>query len=207
VQIQGDKAMADTPETLRDQWNRRYAESEHLWIHDPDPSLVELTKDLKPGRALDLGCGEGRNSVFLAEKGWSVTAVDISDVALSRLSNAAKDRGLDITVVCTDLNLFLGESGEFDLVVLANIHPSSNERYQLYKSLKKAVSQGGYIFIIGHHIDSLGHVGPPDPDRLLTESEIEQSFSEFEILELKKVSDVADHGHNSPSLVALLRSK
>ncbi len=191
----------------KEQWNQRYQEIDRLWISQADPSLVVAVDTLTPGSALDLGCGEGRNSLYLAKRGWNVTAVDFSDVALERLKTAASTAEVSINLVNDDLTEFLKDTKtKFDLVVIANIHPPSEERFQMYSQAKHVVNTGGHIFIIGHHLDALGHIGPPDPDRLLTESEIRRAFADFEITVLTKVSDVADFGHESPSLVALLKA-
>ncbi len=190
----------------KEQWNKRYQEIDQLWIRQPDPSLVKFVGPLTPGKALDLGCGEGRNSIYLAQIGWNVTAVDFSDVALERLKKDASAAEVSIDAVCDDLTEYLKDTkSKFDLVLIANIHPPSEERFQMYSQTKHVINAGGYLFIIGHHLDSLGHVGPADPDRLLTESEIRRAFSDFEITVLTKVSDVADSGHESSSLVALLK--
>ncbi len=190
----------------KEQWNKRYQEIDQLWIRQPDPSLVKFVGPLTPGKALDLGCGEGRNSIYLAQIGWNVTAVDFSDVALERLKKDASAAEVSIDAVCDDLTEYLKDTkSKFDLVLIANIHPPSEERFQMYSQTKHVLNPGGYLFIIGHHLDSLGHVGPADPDRLLTESEIRRAFSDFEITVLTKVSDVADSGHESSSLVALLK--
>ncbi len=71
-------------------WDHRYAGTERLFPREPDAALVELVGGLRPGRALDLGAGKGRNSLWLARQGWQVTAVDLAEVALGRL--ATEDR-------------------------------------------------------------------------------------------------------------------
>ncbi len=189
------------------QWNKRYEEMDQLWISEPDSALVETLGLLRPGRALDLGCGEGRNALHLARNGWEVTAVDFSEVALDRLKAASTEGELNIDIVCEDFNLYIQRvNKKFDLVVVANIHPASEERFKMYSQIRDLVNPGGHIFIIGHHLDSLGQAGPHDPDRLLSEAEIEKAFLGFELKVLTKVVNIADHGHESPSLVALVRA-
>jgi 2-polyprenyl-3-methyl-5-hydroxy-6-metoxy-1,4-benzoquinol methylase len=83
----------------REEWNRRWAERD---VHDPgDESdlLAAEIEGLVPGRALDLACGPGRNALWLAERGWRVTAVDFSDVALAEARRSGRERGLDIDLV------------------------------------------------------------------------------------------------------------
>lgn len=185
-------------------WNERYSQSDRLWIPDADPSLKEALIGIKPTNALDLGCGEGRNALYLARAGFHVTAVDFADVALERLQNVAHDEDLSIETVCEDMFTFLESPHQFDFVVLANIHPPRDRRLALYRSIQDVVAPGGRLYLIGHHVDSFGVAGPPNKDLLIDEDEIQQAFGQFSVVTLKKVSDVADHGHAAPSLVAIL---
>lgn len=167
-------------------WNERYAASERVFSADPDGTLVELAGGLPPGRALDLGAGEGRNSLWLASLGWRVTAVDLSDVALTRLAASAAEHDLEVTTEVADMNEFLGRDGQFDLVVLANVHPDPDERTELLARAAAALAPGGHLFIVGHHIDSLGKAGPPRPERLYTEDILAEAFPDLELLRLEK---------------------
>ena len=87
----------------REHWNRKYAEAESLWSTTPNRFLVAETSHLEPGRALDLACGEGRNARWLAARGWTVTGVDFSDVAIVRARELAAREHLAIEFVCADL--------------------------------------------------------------------------------------------------------
>lgn len=187
------------------QWNARYSENDRLWIADADPSLKRAVTNLAPIDALDLGCGEGRNALFLARAGFRVTAVDFAGVALDRLSAVAVNEGLDIEAVCEDMFIYLSKPHSFHFVVLANIHPTRHKRLELYKDLARVVVPGGWLYITGHHVDSFGIAGPPDKDLLIDEEEIRTSFPDFLLHTLTKVSEVADHGHLAPSLVGLLQ--
>ncbi len=185
-------------------WNERYRESDRLWIPDADPSLKEAVAQIAPTDALDLGCGEGRNALFLARAGFEVTAVDFADVALDRLQTVAKHEGLAIETICEDMFTYLATARAFNFVVLANIHPARQERLDLYQRLHHIVAPGGWLYIIGHHVDSFGIAGPPNKDLLIDEEEIRTAFRGFVPHTLTKVSDVSDHGHAAPSLVAVL---
>ena len=150
-------------------WDKRYAASERLFTAEPDGTLAELARDLPSGRALDLGAGEGRNSIWLAQRAWEVTAVDMSGVALGRLAARAAQEGIVVTTVVADMNEYIAGAERFDLVVLANLHPAEEERAGLLAAAAAAVAPGGHLFLVGHHVDSLGKAGPPDPRRLYTE--------------------------------------
>jgi SAM-dependent methyltransferase len=150
-------------------WDERYAAVGRRFSIHPDTAMVELVTPLPPGQALDLGAGEGRNSLWLARHGWTVTAVDGSSVALDRMRAAADAEGLSVSPVQADLGDFLRRGDTFDLVVIANIHPSPEERVVLLRAAVGAVRPGGHLFLVGHHVDSLGRVGPLDAARLYTE--------------------------------------
>lgn len=162
----------DSPGTT---WDRRYAE--HPWPTDPDGRLVELVSDLAPGRALDLGCGTGRNALWLARMGWSVTGVDASSVGLSKAKEAAGSINVELTLIEVDLANYEPAVKHFDLVVVANMHFAANERAAFYSRAVSAVAPGGHLFVVGHHVESLGRTGPPDAARLFTE-ELVTSFAE-----------------------------
>jgi SAM-dependent methyltransferase len=188
-----------------DTWNERYSQSDRLWIHDADTSLKDAVVDIPPTDALDLGCGEGRNALFLARSGFQVTAVDFAGVALKRLQTVAREEGLVVETICEDLLSYLASPRSFHFVVLANVHPPLSERLTLYQQIIRALAPGGHLYLIGHHVDSFGIAGPPDRDRLIDEDEIRSAFTGFTFITLEKVADVADHGHAAPSLVALLQ--
>lgn len=77
-------------------WDDRYRASDKIWSGQPNGTLVAEIADAAPGRALDVGCGEGADAVWLALRGWPVTALDVSSVALDRAANAAREAGVDI---------------------------------------------------------------------------------------------------------------
>ncbi len=155
-------------------WDRRYAENP--WPSEPDHDLVDLVSPLQPGKALDLGCGPGRNSIWLAQRGWDVTGVDASAVGLAQASERASDAGVSVRTVLADLLSYRPEAEEFDLVVVANIHLLEPERTLLFSTAAEALRAGGHLFVVGHHLDDLGRTGPPDPDRLYTTERLQDSF-------------------------------
>ena len=87
----------------RADWDERYAGSELLWSAEPNRFLVAETAGLTPGRALDLACGEGRNAVWLARRGWQVTGVDYSEVAIEKARRLASARKANVDWVVADL--------------------------------------------------------------------------------------------------------
>jgi len=163
-------------------WDKRFAE--HGWPTEPDPVLVELVSTIPPGKALDLGCGTGRNSIWLAKQGFEVTGVDASSVGLAEAARRAEVEGVSIELIQADLYSFDPSPSSYDLVVVANIHPLPEEAQQLYGMARKALKRGGHLFVIGHHLEMLGHHGPPDPSRLYTEDSLRQSLPPDLLIEL-----------------------
>ncbi|MGC9221110.1 MAG: class I SAM-dependent methyltransferase [Solirubrobacteraceae bacterium] len=155
--------MPDKPGAL---WDRRFAQAG--WSTRPDSFLVELAEPLPPARGVDLGAGPGRNSLWLASRGWSMTLVDLSEVGLAKASAVAEELGVSITTLHADVATWTPDEGEFDLVIIANLHPRPDTLVALLANAAKALRPGGYLYVVGHHLDNLGHHGPPDPERLLT---------------------------------------
>jgi SAM-dependent methyltransferase len=166
-------------------WKRRFAGTNRPLRTDPDEALVELVEAMVPARALDLGAGEGRNALWLARQGWQVTAVDLSRVALDRLSAHAEEEGLRVETVVADIDSFLALGERFDLVVMAYMHPSPERRPALLEAIARAVAEGGHLFFIGHHVSSLGEAGPLDLERLLTEEQLRDAFPGLVTLRLE----------------------
>ena len=169
---------------------------------EPDDALVELVTPLTPGRAADLGAGGGRNSIWLARRGWRVTAVDLSTEALGELRRAAAAEQLDIATVEADVHDFLAREGRFDLVVIANVHPLPEERARLLGEAAAALAPGGHLFVIGHHVSSLGQAGPPDPRRLYTEDALRDALPGLEVLRLEQRE--RHHGPAWPPLMSVM---
>lgn len=148
-------------------WDERYSGAD--WPTEPDGPLVELASALEPGRAIDLGCGPGRNAIWLARQGWRVTGVDASGVGLAQAKERATREELFLELVHADLLSYVPSQAGFDLVVVANLHFAPEERGLFFARAVAAVAPGGHLFVTGHHLDSLGQVGPPFPERLYTE--------------------------------------
>jgi SAM-dependent methyltransferase len=158
----------------RRDWDRRYEGSELLWSAEPNQFLVAEVADLPPGRALDLAAGEGRNAVWLAERGWEVTAVDFSEVALEKAARLAEGRGVNIWWVVADLRTYTPPPDAFELVLVLYLHLPRNELREILPRAAGALVPGGILLVVGHDRLNLveGHGGPSDPDILYTPEEI-----------------------------------
>lgn len=153
-------------------WNRMYDEREQVWSGRPNGVLVTEVADLVPGRALDVGCGEGGDSRWLAEHGWEVTGVDISGVALARAREFCA--GLKVTVHHQDLTLTPPEQGAFDLVSAHYFALPKQGKQTALRGLLDAVAPGGTLLIVGHDFADLhDHEGHgPDPEEFHRPDEV-----------------------------------
>ena len=152
-------------------WEELYGSQTSLWTGRPNPQLVTEAADLRPGRALDAGCGEGGDALWLAASGWQVTAVAFSATALARGAKEAAAQGLDerISWLQADLTSWTPEE-QFDLVSAQFMHLPTPERTALFARLAAAVAPGGTLLIVGHHPSDLeaGVPRPPVPDLFFT---------------------------------------
>ena len=131
-------------------WEQRYGERERIWSGRPNTALVDTVSPLAPGRALDLGCGEGADSIWLAERGWTVTGVDVSTTAIERASAEAEHRELPITWVAADLRTWEPD-GRFDLVSACFLHsPIEFPRTEVLRRLAERIPSSGHLLLVGH---------------------------------------------------------
>ena len=160
-------------------WNTRYAAADLVWGAAPNRFVVaELAGETPKGRALDLACGEGRNAIWLAEQGWTVTAVDFSDVAIERARKLAERRGIDVEWLCADLTAYEPPVGAFQLVLIAYLQLPGAELRTVLARASAALAPAGELLMIGHARRNLteGVGGPRDPAVLWTPDEIDAAL-------------------------------
>jgi len=164
---------------------------------------------MAPGRALDLACGAGRNAVWLAERGWTVTGVDFSDVALENARRLAAERGVEVEWVEGDL-LEWRPSGEFDLVAVLYLQLPAEERRAVLARAAAAVAPGGTLLVVGHDLQNLngGHGGPKDPAVLFTPDDVAAELPGLEIEKAERVlRPVATEDGEVQAIDALVRAR
>jgi len=149
-------------------WDQRYSGPGLVWGAGPNRFVADELTALPPGRAIDLGTGEGRNAIWLAERRWLVTAVDFSAGGLARAGRLAAERGVSVNWVHADLLAWQPESDGYDLVLIAYLHLPSAELARVFRAAAAAVAPGGTLLAVGHDRENIarGHGGPQDPDRL-----------------------------------------
>jgi SAM-dependent methyltransferase len=149
-----DTATTNPATSAEQYWEERYRDEGRVWSGRPNPLLVRDAAQLPPGTALDLGCGEGGDAIWLAAQGWQVTAVDVSATALRRGADHARDAGVPARIRWErhDLSRSFPE-GSFDLVSAHFLHSpvaADGEREGILRRAAAAVAPGGILLVVGH---------------------------------------------------------
>ena len=218
-----DKASAeggagpDEP-SLAQFWEARYASSEQIWSGRPNQSLVDVVTELPPGRAVDLGCGEGGDAIWLAQQGWQVTGVDVSSTAIARAARAATAAGVPagrISWQTHDLATWSGD-GPYDLVTASFLHsPVAIPRTEILRRAAGQVAPGGHLLILSHAgfppwSEQHGHEHHfPTPTEEVEALELPESQWQARIAETRAreaTGPQGEHGHLEDVIVLLRRS-
>jgi SAM-dependent methyltransferase len=152
-------------------WNERYRTGELMWSAGPNQFVEAELADLAPGRAVDLAAGEGRNAIWLARRGWQVTAVDFSQVALDKGRAIAGD--LPIAWVCADATTWR-EDASYDVGLLAYLQLPADERRAAHRNAFASLRPGGSLLVVAHDSTNIaeGTGGPQDPDVLMSAEDV-----------------------------------
>ncbi|MCK5891908.1 class I SAM-dependent methyltransferase [Aeromicrobium sp.] len=132
-------------------WDERYSGPEKIWSGKPNPQLVAEVSGLTPGTAMDLGCGEGGDVIWLAQQGWTVTGADFSPEGLARASRHATEAGVGDRTDWwqVDARIFDAGGRQFDLVTTHFLHPGG-AMVDVVGRLTAAVAPGGHLLVVGH---------------------------------------------------------
>jgi SAM-dependent methyltransferase len=170
-------------------WDERYASSPLVWSTGPNRFLEEETADLAPGRALDVACGEGRNAIWLASRGWRAVGVDFSSVAIDKARAIAAERGVDVEWVVADVTTWTPDAQAFDLVVVMYLQLPGDERATAYRRAADAVAPGGTLLVVAHDLDNLAHGygGPQDPAVLTTPESVVATIGDLNVVRAERV--------------------
>lgn len=155
-------------------WDDRYSQSDRIWSGNPNAALIRETADLTPGTALELGCGEGADAIWLAHQGWQVTATDVSPIALGRAAEHAKAEGVADRIDWQQHDLAVTfPTGSYDLISAHFLHSPDLPRAEILRTAATAVAPGGVLLIVGHGAPPAGahhlhtEIEFPTPDELL----------------------------------------
>lgn len=165
-------------------WDERYSATELLWRADPNEWVRKRASRLPAGRALDVAAGEGRNAVWLASRGWEVTAVDFSQAGLDKARRLEQHRAGSaahpVRWVLADVVDFEPD-GTFDLVLVVYLHVPPQQRTEVLRRAAGALAPGGRLLVVGHHRDNLtaGTGGPQDPELLYSQHDLLADLTGF----------------------------
>jgi SAM-dependent methyltransferase len=177
-------------------WDRRYAESQLVWSATPNRFVEAGLADLRPGRAVDVAAGEGRNSIWLAEQGWDVTAVDFSRTGLDkgRTLQSRHERGRDLHIDWVHADVLEHDLGvgRYDLAVLAYLQLAAGQRRTVLRRAFLSLGYGGTLFVVAHDTTNLteGTGGPQDASVLYTAEEVlaDLDGERFEVVSAGRVT-------------------
>jgi SAM-dependent methyltransferase len=177
-------------------WDERYAASELVWSAGPKQFVAAELAGLPPGRALDLAAGEGRNAIWLAGRGWQVTAVDFSQVALDKGRRLAGDT--EVRWVCADATTW-DEPSAYDVVVVAYLQLVAAERRAAVRAAYRSLAPGGTLLLVAHDSTNLteGTGGPQDPAVLMTAEDVLGDLADLgpEVVRAERVARLVGDGH------------
>lgn len=177
-------------------WDERYAAAEAVWSPEPNQFVPSELADLPPGRAVDLAAGEGRNALWLAGRGWQVTAVDFSSVGLER--GRSRDPEADVDWVCADVTTWHAPT-PVDLVVFAYLQVPAEQRRTALRNAWASLKSGGTLLWVAHDSSNLteGTGGPQDPAVLMTAQDVLDDLAgeDFTTLAAQRVARTVAEGH------------
>jgi SAM-dependent methyltransferase len=195
----------------RERWNRRYAIADRIHATSaPSQFLVAEITDLAPGTALDLACGAGRNAVWLAQRGWRVTAVDFSNVALAIARDLAAGGGVDVEWIEADVADWTPPARAYDLVCVLYLQLPAAERRKALEDAAGAVRPGGTLLVVGHDVANLteGWGGPAQPDVLFDPDDVVGAIGDLHVEKAERVRRrVEDGGGLHEAIDALVRAR
>lgn len=153
-------------------WDARYADAQQ-WSATPNELVAAELGALPPGTAVDLAAGEGRHAVWLAERGWDVTAVDFAEAGLERGRRAAAERGVQVVWEVADVVTWRPPA-PVDLVLIAYLHLAADERRRVHRAAVESLAPGGTLLLVGHDASNIaeGVGGPQDPSVLCTAEDV-----------------------------------
>ncbi len=166
----------------RASWDEKYRAQARLWSDEPNATLVAECATLAAGTALDFGCGEGADALWLATRGWRVTGVDISSVAIERAATQVAAYGDDVAAriawAQADLATWAPTPTAFDLVTTHFMQLVTAERDVMIRKIASAVAPGGTLLVVAHHPSDLQTAvrRPPMPELFYTADDVVASL-------------------------------
>jgi SAM-dependent methyltransferase len=202
--------VSATSDPSRERWDRRWAGERAHASTAPSGFLLAEAADLRPGTALDLACGAGRNAVWLAEHGWRVTAVDFSGVALRMARALAAERRVEVDWIEADVVTWTPPARAYDLVCVLYLQLPAPERRTALARAADAVRAGGTLLVVGHDLLNLteGWGGPTQPEVLFTPDDVVAEIGDLRVEKAERVRRaVEEPGAAREAIDALVRAR
>jgi len=181
-------------------WNNRYSVEEYIYGKEPNKFLQETLELLTPRKVLFVGEGEGRNSVFAAERGWYVDALDSSSVAMEKALKLASEKNVKINYQLADVRNYHFEEQKYDLVALIYLHLQESERAELHQKIIRSLRNDGIVLLEAFEKSQINNNtgGPQNTDLLYTLEDIINDFIDLDFVELSKTSvHLAEGSHHN----------
>ncbi|MFM2433460.1 MAG: hypothetical protein RI974_200 [Actinomycetota bacterium] len=202
------------PVTAPEYWNAKYATDEFIYTKTANRFVIELCEGLTPGLAIDLAGGEGRNTVWLAEQGWRVENVDISEVGLAKCEAFAAERGVSerVSTLCASGADFRSTLAPVDLGIVPYLQVPATLLNASLKNLISQIKPGGYLVGVWHARENLdgGFGGPQNPDVLPSVASMKQFCDsmplETQVCELRE-GQVQTKDGLKPSITLILKAR
>jgi SAM-dependent methyltransferase len=155
-------------------WAERYAATAMVWDTTPNQFVVEACRKLPPGRALDLGAGEGRNAIWLAGRGWTVTAVDFASIAVGRISSRAALQNVTVNAIVENALTYRPKPASLELILLSYLQLPLDQLRKLFANVTPGLVPGGRVVLVAHDLSNLttGYGGPQNVEVLASASEV-----------------------------------
>lgn len=189
-------------------WDARYNAPEYVFGTDPNVFLANQAALFKPGqRVLDIACGDGRNSVWLAQRGCDVVGIDVSPLALKKARNLAENKGVKAEFRHADVRDWQWTPASFDAVVCIFIQfAAPSERAGLFKGIETALAPGGVLVLQGYTPKQVEYKtgGPPDAAHMYTREMLERAFAGLDIVHLREHEDTLAEGTKHVGRSALI---
>lgn len=177
----------------REKWNKKYQKRDYRDKKEPSNILVRWEPQLPEGKAIDIGCGIGRNALFLANRGYSVDAIDFSEKALEIARNRTRKRNIEVNWILNDVNKYKFPPQEYNVIIISFFHPQ-----QKLPEIKNSLKEEG-IIILENHISTKNKInrGPSNPRFRFEPNELLKVFSDFQIFFYEEGIETYEDGKKS----------
>jgi SAM-dependent methyltransferase len=199
--------MPEQPMSEKERWETRFRAPDYIFGKEPNAFLKAQAQRLPAnGTALSVADGEGRNGVWLAERGLDVLTIDYSPAALAKARALAAERGVRLRTEVTDVFAWRWPTNAFDLIAAIFIFAAPAQRLAFFSNLKGALKPGGLLLMQGYRPEQLEYRtgGPPDAERMLTRAILEQGFGDMAELDIREHESTISEGTAHVGMSALI---